>query len=509
MDAKKFSIVIITILFLIACGTGFMYFNSRDYIDGNVLNLPLHPEGVPSEGAFTPRWAENGLVRHLLFRTLFLADATLTSFTPDLAESYNISDNGLIYSIQLKDNIFWSDGSPITAYDFESSFNHLIRTQNSPEKFKEFLLKIRNVEVSGKEITITLSDSHANTIQVLSQIMILPKEIMEMKDLSNFSNDKYWDNPKVSGMYMLTEVNKNQRILEINPYYADNPAKIEKIILHGNQNMRYDMYMADGVYNMINYRAMRGFVEYRIPTLISRYFAFNIQGNDGFVNKAMQDIEVRTAIAKAIDRQAILKTLYHDIGEVPVHTGFVNADELAPFNQEEAKALLATTNYDLTRPLRVAYYQQDTLSHYFMQHIVRNLELIGFHVQLIQEKSRADLLEKRNFDVMVADLSTINPIDRMLEYGSMHQFARIYGGGKEFDFLLANIRKNQTPEEFASLEVALHTLAEGKLYRYPLISLRQAVYVNADRVKIPKEILFGSPLSVFDFRIGEWEIKKK
>ena len=38
---------------------------------------------------------------------------------PALAESYTVSDDGLTYTFTLRDGITWSDGTPITAKDFE------------------------------------------------------------------------------------------------------------------------------------------------------------------------------------------------------------------------------------------------------------------------------------------------------------------------------------------------------------------------------------------------------
>jgi len=55
-------------------------------------------------------------VSRLLYRGLFKYD-NFGTLIPDLAELWTISDEGLVYTITIKDNQFWSDGSKINAND--------------------------------------------------------------------------------------------------------------------------------------------------------------------------------------------------------------------------------------------------------------------------------------------------------------------------------------------------------------------------------------------------------
>ena len=52
----------------------------------------------------------------LIFSGLLKYDEN-AKIVPDLAESYEIKDNGKIYEVYLKKNLFWSDGKPLTADD--------------------------------------------------------------------------------------------------------------------------------------------------------------------------------------------------------------------------------------------------------------------------------------------------------------------------------------------------------------------------------------------------------
>jgi len=66
--------------------------------------------------------------------------------SPAAAESYTVSNNGLIYTFTLKDNLTWNDGeTPLTVYDFEFAFERLLSPEtNSPHA--DNYLCIKNAE---------------------------------------------------------------------------------------------------------------------------------------------------------------------------------------------------------------------------------------------------------------------------------------------------------------------------------------------------------------------------
>lgn len=52
---------------------------------------------------------------------------------PGQAESYTLSDDGLVYTFKLRDGIQWSDGTPVTAGDFEFAFRRLFDPKTASE----------------------------------------------------------------------------------------------------------------------------------------------------------------------------------------------------------------------------------------------------------------------------------------------------------------------------------------------------------------------------------------
>ena len=61
----------------------------------------------------------------LLFPALIGTDPFTGAVTPDgsLSESWEVSDDGLVWTFNLRDGITWSDGEPITAEDFKFTYD--------------------------------------------------------------------------------------------------------------------------------------------------------------------------------------------------------------------------------------------------------------------------------------------------------------------------------------------------------------------------------------------------
>src|SRR3989337_2263766 len=70
---------------------------------------------------------------------------------PAIAKKWVISDNGKRYTFYLRDDVYWTDGVPVTAYDFEFSWERLLSPAVAAE-YAYFLYDINNAQEynSGK-----------------------------------------------------------------------------------------------------------------------------------------------------------------------------------------------------------------------------------------------------------------------------------------------------------------------------------------------------------------------
>ena len=67
-------------------------------------------------------YSRSSKVLQNLFKGLYKLDADGATYVPAMAESCEVSEDGLTYTFTLRDGLKWSDGSDLTAYDFEYSW---------------------------------------------------------------------------------------------------------------------------------------------------------------------------------------------------------------------------------------------------------------------------------------------------------------------------------------------------------------------------------------------------
>ncbi|MFI3227895.1 MAG: ABC transporter substrate-binding protein [Clostridia bacterium] len=526
----KFAIATVITLFVVIGGlVGKNAFFPKEYIGGNVLNLP-----------YTNTWSENNLLESpwknspfytsLMYRSLFLSDASFQSQEPDLAQSYAILDDGLTYEIDLKDNIYWSDGQKLTLEDVIFSIESVMLASNvnaiytaafSPIEGMEDYLADPSIGLSGLEIIndklyITLNDQYPSMLQVLSQFAILPAHCFENADISNISLDIYWADPVVSGMYKVGEIVPGETVTLVrNEYYSETAPQIDEILLHIDYKFTsLDYYSTNNITEMINYRSMREMSEYKVDILFYRYLVFNTQGSETYDSTAMQDPLVRQAISYAIDRESLIYDVYLDSGTlidsgVPrshdSYDGFENE-----YNIEKAKALLAESEYDFSRPLSLSYYYTDTTSKAFMEELKEDLEAVGFTVNLFICETSADLYINRNFDLFLKGLSAFDISEWYIEYTSLSpQLSKLFGTETPFETIVSRLTREVDEVEKDALLTELQQLEHEEMLKIPLFTLGQVLYLNEERLNIPSNLEFGNTWYKYDVDFENWSIKRE
>lgn len=140
-----------------------------------VQNFDIHQGGGPQVLAHM----YNNLVR------LNLVDG-LRSVIPDLAESWEMSDDGLVYTFNLREGVTYHDGTPFTADDVVATFDRIV---DPPEGvisvLREELSMIENVEaVDDLTARFTLSEPRAFFLNLLAgtSYVIYSRKSLEEND---------------------------------------------------------------------------------------------------------------------------------------------------------------------------------------------------------------------------------------------------------------------------------------------------------------------------------------
>ncbi|MCY4071890.1 MAG: ABC transporter substrate-binding protein [Chloroflexi bacterium] len=118
-----------------------------------------------------------------------------------LALDWTISDDGLVYTFTLRDDVTWNDGAPVTAFDYQFTFDALASGETSSPR-TDVLQSVESVEaVDATTLVVTLKLASCRVIEELDDFGILPQHIIEPMLDGNYAeidNLEYNKNPSVT-----------------------------------------------------------------------------------------------------------------------------------------------------------------------------------------------------------------------------------------------------------------------------------------------------------------------
>jgi peptide/nickel transport system substrate-binding protein len=146
--------------------------------------------GEPSYEPLLPSTLNPLLGRYYYYCSLPFFNSLLTydencSLQPELAESYETSEDGLNVTFHLYENVSWHDGVEFNASDVKFTFDTVRDDPNVLSAYKDYALSIDSTEVIGAFTVVFHLNEHWGCIpQYLSFFPIIPKHIYEGTDLT-------------------------------------------------------------------------------------------------------------------------------------------------------------------------------------------------------------------------------------------------------------------------------------------------------------------------------------
>lgn len=509
--------------------------NDKQYIGGNILNLPLYKTELNSDNKLQSPWKSTQTISNMfMHRTLFATDSTLINISPDLAISHKVSDDRKTYTIVLDEDNYWSDGEKVTADDIIFSIKATLRGEQVDHIFYTVMgyivgasdyregktEEISGIYVDGNTITFELITIYNTFLPVLAQLTIVPYHVLKDEDLFRLHNNDFWKNPVVSGMYKFDEIvideEKDEYYFKLiqNEYYSKEKSDIEEIRLHTNFNKKIlDYYATTNINEIMTYSNTKDYDRYDAEMLMYRYFIFNINGDDGNYNEVMDNVGIRKGIMTAIDREKILNSVYLGVGEI-INSGISNSSEYNngfthEYNPTKAKELLEDAGYDFERTFTIGYSIEDTQTSNLLGYVQSDLEEIGLDVELIFVPTEFDKYVIRDFDLLLYDYTAFNENAWYSEYDEFNNNHKsLFHKDKEFQGLFAELRESETEEIRAERFRYLQQLEQEMLYILPMFSLNQAVYIYDKRLNVPSNIEFGNSWYRYDIQLEKWSVKK-
>lgn len=136
------------------------------------------------------------VVQHL-FPALLGEDPFTGEVVPtDLAESWEVSEDGLTWTFHLRDNIKWSDGDPVDAADFKFTYEAIASDKlDSPRKY--ITDQIKSIETPDPQtVIVTFNEVRCDSLPNLG-LGLLPSHLYK-GDFSDIMENKFNDAPQVS-----------------------------------------------------------------------------------------------------------------------------------------------------------------------------------------------------------------------------------------------------------------------------------------------------------------------
>lgn len=274
---------------------------------------------------------------------------------PDLAESYNISDDGKEITFNLRKGVKWHDGVDFTSKDVKWTFDQII---NENGQIKSNLSSVESIEAPDEyTIVFKLTQNDSNLLSYLGWYgcMIMPAHLYEGTDwLSNPANKS----PVGTGPFKFVEYQSGVSVtLERNDDYFGQVPYLDKIIysiipdsntaLQAFYNGELDILGVNPpLSEMPNLEANKN-IEVAMQQWPARYqVAFNVK--DGIFS----DIKLRQAVAYGLDKDAVVAKalkgagLRCDNAMVSLFKWALNTDDVYPERDvEKARKLIEEAGY--------------------------------------------------------------------------------------------------------------------------------------------------------------------
>lgn len=310
---------------------------------GRTLRLAI----TQDEGTLTPYTYQTGFPGYelmtLIYDTLYLMDADLTP-QPWLAEGMTVSDDGLTYTLTLKEGLAWQDGEALSAEDV--AFTVQYYKDNVLGRFSTSADKIAEVTIpDDRTVVLTLAAPDATFTQTaLADLPILPEHVWsEVGDPNTAPTEAAIG----SGPYTLMEYRTDQfyRLAENPNFWGPSPAFDEIIApIISDQTATFQALQVgeiDAAARTVPPELVERFQEGDLEIAQGSGFASTLLIMD-VSQGALADASVRQVMAGLIDYDQLVNTLL--LGYATAGTpGFMHPDSTFA-NPETAEYTLLTAD---------------------------------------------------------------------------------------------------------------------------------------------------------------------
>ena len=496
---------------------------------GGELTVAVGSQFTTFDPALNTEIANSYVLTHL-YSCLFRKGAEGEVYN-DLCESYEVSEDGLTYTFHLVSDALWSDGVPVTAYDFEYSYlRALSYGEDNAWAINDFASFIEGAEEyrqaaleEGKSFDCTSADHSGVGITAVDETTFVLKLKVPCVYLTALMAGNGWMPVRedfapqheslwafnggypTNGAYTLVECNETEKaVLAKNEHYrlADEVTMDTITFLcmadEDAQALAYQTQEIDVALGISTATALSysGTDELWMMPQPSNYFLIINSGPTG--PQWAKDANVRRALGLAINKEALVGVLG---GEqfFPVLNGYVPEgipgvedsfrtegdarEHMLAYDPQTAKALLKEAGYDESNPLRVSYKYSNNGIHGDVATLLQQMwKAVGIDIEFQNVESAVfyDQLDQGDFEIARYGYGAADNAIQYLELWTTPMQVVPAIDVPEFDQMIADVRKIVDPIEFdEALHEIEHYLVEENAYVIPLFNFNTPALVQA------------------------------
>ena len=372
-DLIFLSILLATCVTLTGCGS-----SETNVVAGNKSGTLYWGNGTEPQ-SLDPQIATGVPEHHVIsavMEGLVLKDRKTLEPRPGVAKTWDISNDGRVYTFYLRENAKWSNGDAHTAHDYVWSWWRALQTTLG-NQYAYMLFPIKNAKryydgetsdfsdvgvkaIDNRTLQVTLTNPTPYFLQLLDHYSLFPVHQATIEKFGRADERgtrwSYEGNLVGNGPYKLEEWKINRHItVTKNPYYWDEGnVSINSIVFKPVDNAVTEerMFRAGALHvtssipaDKIAIYQEKSAPELKITPYLGTYF-YRLNIN----TPQLQDKRVRRALGMAIDRKQLVDNITKG-GQIPAYTmtppgtmGYFPESTLN-FDPEAAKRLLAEAGY--------------------------------------------------------------------------------------------------------------------------------------------------------------------
>lgn len=348
------------------------------------------------EAGFDPAygWGAGEHVHEPLIQSTLLVTTQDLGIDKDLATDYSVSEDGLTWTVTIRDDVKFTDGEPLTASDVAFTYNNC--KENS--SVNDFTMLDHAEAADDTTVIFHMTRPFSPWPYTMAIVGIVPEHAYD---------ENYGQNPVGSGRYILKQWDRGQQvILEANPDYYGDEVKMKKVtVLFMDEESSLAAAMAgqaDVSYTASTYADMTpdGYGLLEAASVDNRGFnlpAVPAQEQDGLTvgNDVLCDVNVRRAINMAIDRETMIEHVLGGYG-TPAYSvcdqmPWYNPASETAYGPEGAAALLDEAGWTagddgvrekdgVRAAFTIMYHPSDSVRQGLAEETANQLNALGFEV---------------------------------------------------------------------------------------------------------------------------------